>query len=125
MMHDRHYCMDVTIIGEIWEMMWQSHSQRHQVSTTIGLSGLKCTKMGAWVKAFLRVSNALVWSGPRERSVLAHETNQGDDNVGEPHNELVIEVGGSKNAWTALRLVGVGQMLTVPVLVGVHGDAVE
>jgi len=30
-----------------------------------------------------------------------------------PNNELAIKVGKAKNAWTALRLVRVSQMLTV------------
>jgi len=33
------------------------------------------------------------------------EANQGNDDVGEPNNESVIEVGEPKKAWTALRLV--------------------
>ena len=35
----------------------------------MGLSGLKCARMGAWVKAALRVSNALVWLGPQVNGV--------------------------------------------------------
>src|SRR5882724_2452027 len=82
----------------------------------MGLSGLKCARMGAQVKAVLRVSNALVWSGPQANGVSLGEANQGDDNVREPYNELAIKIGKPKNAWTALRLVRVSQTLTTLVL---------
>jgi len=51
----------------------------------MGLSGLKCAKIGAWVKASLIVLNAVVWSGPQTNGVsLRVRPNQGDDDVGEP-----------------------------------------
>src|SRR5882724_7809439 len=53
---------------------------------------------------------------PGEWGVFSCEVNQGDDDVRKPHNELTIELAKLRNAWTALRLVGVGQMLTASVL---------
>src|SRR5882724_4903399 len=55
--------------GEIWEMIAVITYSEASVSTTMGLSGLKCAKMGAWVKAVLRASNALVWLGPQAKGV--------------------------------------------------------
>jgi len=60
------------LLGEIWEMIAAIALSEASVSTTIGLSGLNCTKMGAWVKAVLRVSNALVWLGPQVNGVSLH-----------------------------------------------------
>jgi len=57
-----------------------------------------------------------VIGAPGKLGVLAGEMNERYNDVREPHNESVIEVGKPKNAWTALRFIGVGQMLTVSVL---------
>jgi len=58
----------------------------------MGLSGLKCTRMGACVKAVLRFRTLWCDGAPGERGVLVGEANQGDDNVGEPHDESAIKV---------------------------------
>jgi len=76
----------------------------------MGLIRVKMCQDGGLGEGSLEVSNASVWSGaPSEQGVLVGEVNQGNDDVGEPNNESVIEVGNPKNAWTALRLVRVGQ----------------
>jgi len=67
--------------------------------------------MGAWVKVVLRVLNGVV-RAPGEWGVFLHEANQGDDNVGEPHNESAIEVGKPQEHLNCLELVRVSQMLT-------------
>jgi len=60
----------------------------------MGLSGLKCAKMGTWVKACLEGPKHLCVVGtPGEGGVLESEANKGDDDVGKPNNELAIEVG--------------------------------
>ena len=86
----------------------------------MGLSGLKCTKIGAWVKAVLRVSNTFVWSEPQANGVSLGVRQIGYDNVREPHNELVIEVGETQECLDCLE-VNWGQPDTDHIsLGGVH-----
>src|SRR5882724_12010932 len=80
--------------GEIWEMITAIAKSEVSVSTTMGLSGLKCTRDGCLSKGHLKGLKCLgVVRAPGEWGVIAHEVNQGDDNVRESYNELAIEVG--------------------------------
>src|SRR5882724_2609556 len=88
----------------------------------MGLSGLKCTKIGAWVKAVLRVSNTFVWSEPQANGVSLGVRQIGYDNVREPHNESAIKVGKTQECLDCLK-VSWGWPNTNHISLGsVHGD---
>src|SRR5882724_5220579 len=57
-----------------------------------------------------------VVGAPSERGVLVGEVNQGDEDVREPNNESVIEVGEPQERLDCLEISQVGQMLTASVL---------
>ena len=89
----------------------------------MGLSGLKCARIGACEGRFEGFKHFGVVGAPDERGILLGKENQGDDNVGEPLNELKIKVGETQECLDCFE-VSQGRPDTDRIgLGGVHRDA--